>query len=199
MGRPVLYVVAGHNGAGKTTLYEEVLASQTAAPFVNADRLALERFGHPAGTEAESRYGQAEADGLRDRLMAEGRSLVAESTFSHPSKLDLLDRARALGYRVLLYHVGLDRPETAIQRVRARVLQGGHPVPEDRLRRRFERNRPLIRQAVLGADRAFVFDNADREPLRLALAFKASKVIRRRDPLPAWILEVYAGDLRGAA
>lgn len=71
-------------------------------------------------------------------------------------------------------------------------------LPEDRLRRRFERNRPLIRQAVLGADRAFVFDNADREPLRLALAFKAGEVICRRNPLPAWVLEVYGGDLRGA-
>lgn len=125
MGRPVLYVVAGHNGAGKTTLYEEVLARQTAAPFVNADGLVMERFGYPARTEDESRYGQTAADRLRDALLAEGRSLVAESTFSHPSKLDLLARARALGYRVLVYHVGLDWPETAIRRVRARVLLAG--------------------------------------------------------------------------
>ena len=198
MGRPVLYVIAGHNGAGKTTLYEEVLAHQTAAPFVNADRLALERFGHPAGTEEESRHGQAAADRLRDALLAGRGSLVTESTFSHPSKLELLARARALGYRVLVYHVGLDRPEAAVERVRARVLLGGHPVPEERIRRRFERNRPLIREAVLGADRGFVFDNADSEPLRLALAFKAGRVVRRRDPLPAWVLEIYGRDLEEA-
>lgn len=116
----------------------------------------------------------------------------------HPSKLDLLARARALGYRLLVYHVGLDRPETAVERVRARVLLGGHPVPEDRVRRRFERNRPLIREAVLGADRGFVFDNADSEPLRLALAFKAGRAVLRRDPLPVWVLDVYGGDLQGA-
>ena len=66
MGRPVLCVVGGHNGAGGTKLHEEVLAHRTAAPFVNADRLALERFGHPAVTE-EAQLGRPRRTGCGTR------------------------------------------------------------------------------------------------------------------------------------
>jgi predicted ABC-type ATPase len=75
---------------------------------------------------------------------------------------------------------------------------GGHPVPEANIRGRYERNGPLIRQAALMAERAFVFDNSiDGSPPRLLITFEQGHVIQAADDLPAWALQLYQTDLPG--
>ena len=195
--RPTLHVLAGPNGAGKTTLYETVLKDRLpGVEFVNADLLAWAEFGHPAATLAESQRGQQLADDRRSALMAQGKSLVTESTFSHPSKLDLLQEAREKGYELRVYHVNVRSPEVSVLRVQSRVESGGHPVPEDKIRERYVRNQALIREAVRIADRAFVFDNSKLgEPHRLAMSFRQGDVVRLNDPVPNWARQLYAEDL----
>ena len=198
MARPALHVIAGPNGAGKTSLYEKQLRRRFPdAEFVNADRLALERYGHPAQTLAESQTGQDMAEARRRELMAERKSLVTETTFSHPSKLDLLRDARALGYELRVYHVNVRSVEVSVNRVAQRVVVGGHPVPEDRIRERYERNQPLIREAVRMADRAVVFDNSTRGGThQLALEYRQGEVVRLGANVPTWARELYADDLQ---
>lgn len=192
---PILHVIAGPNGAGKTTFYEVQLSRRTNAVFVNADQLALEEFGHPAQTEAESTFGQAAADRRRQSSIEAGQSLVVESTFSHPSKLELLEAARSRGYLVIVYHVNVSTAEHAVLRVEARVRYGGHPVPEARIRARYERNQQLIRQAVLTADRAFVFDNSRLgEPPELLMTFKSGAGTRIASAMPSWAEVLYGSD-----
>lgn len=195
--RPTLHVLAGPNGAGKTTLYETVLKERLPrVEFVNADLLAWAEFGHPAGTLAESQRGQQLAVERRNALMAQGKSLVTESTFSHPSKLELLQDARQKGYELRIYHVNVRSPELSVLRVQSRVESGGHPVPEDKIRERYVRNQTLIREAVRTADRAFVFDNSKLgEPHRLAISFRQGDVVRLNDPVPNWARQLYAEDL----
>ena len=77
--------------------------------------------------------GQQLANERRAALLQAGHSLITESTFSHASKLDLIDQAIARGYRVVLYHVNVRTPDVAVARVLGRVARGGHPVPEDRV------------------------------------------------------------------
>lgn len=196
MTPPVLYVLAGPNGAGKSTLYESRVRHMTSAEFVNPDLLASARFGHPARTEAESVWGQAEAERRREQLMDERASVVIESTFSHPSKLDFLQRAKQLGYVLVVFHVNVEAPEDAVHRVTHRVATGGHPVPEDRIRTRYARNQPLIRQAMLAADRGFILDNSRISQPPILLAEFANGIGQRRhDPLPAWAATLYGADL----
>lgn len=193
---PILHVIAGPNGAGKTTFYELQLRRLTDAEFVNADRLAEAHLGHVARTAEESALGQRLAQERRDALMEAGESLVVESTFSHPSKVDLVRDALAAGYRVALYHINVRDPDYAVARVEARVEQGGHPAPEDRVRARYARNQPLIREAVLAADRAYVFDNSRLgEPPRRLLSFVDGRVTDVGLDLPAWALALYGEDL----
>lgn len=193
---PTLHVIAGPNGAGKTTFYEQVLSRLTDAAFVNADRLALETFGHVAVTEAESAEGQRLAEERRQVLIQSGESLVMESTFSHPSKLVLIEQARAHGFQVVVYHLNVRDADIAVERVSGRVSQGGHPAPEDRIRGRYARNQPLIRGAVLMANRAFVFDNSRLgETARRLITFIAGKVVNVADDLPDWAIRLYGGDL----
>jgi predicted ABC-type ATPase len=196
--RPTFHIIAGPNGAGKTTLYRLRIAPRhPGAEFVNADELALRQFGHPARTLEESRVGQRLAEHRRRELLAWRKSLVTESTFSHPSKLDLLREAIAGGYRVNLYHVSVCSVELSVRRVAARVEKGGHPVPEDHIRQRYERNRALIRAAAELADHAYVFDNSlYAEPFALVIELKRGALVRSSEDIPRWARDLYIAESR---
>lgn len=190
-GRPTLFVIAGPNGAGKSTFYDTALAGRVAAPFINADIIQREELGDPSMKAA---YRAAEIAGERRREYIEaGQSFVMETVFSHPSKLDLLEEARATGYRVVVFHLALASADLAVARVEERVAEGGHPVPENKIRGRFARNGELIRQAALMADRAQVFDaSALNEPPQLLLELANGQVVRKANSVPHWAQKMYA-------
>jgi predicted ABC-type ATPase len=189
---PILHILAGPNGAGKTSLYDARIRQLTDAPFVNADLLAAEALGRHPVTREEAEMGQALANARRDELIAAKASLVTETTFSHPSKLDLIRRAKALGYRVIVYHVNLETADYAVARVAFRAASGGHPAPEAKIRERYDRNKPLIREAVLMSDRAFVFDNsALGKPPRRLITFVDGVARDVVEDMPGWARELY--------
>jgi predicted ABC-type ATPase len=194
---PTLHVIAGPNGSGKSTLYANQLQKRFPdIEFVNADLLALKHFGHSATTAAESATGQRLAEERRAALLSERKSLIVESTFSHPSKVDLVREAKTLGYKVALYHVNVRSSDISVFRVASRVTKGGHDVPENKTRERFVRNQPLIREAVLLADSAMIFDNSKiGSPHALAITFDRGRVAQVNDPVPAWARELYAQEL----
>jgi predicted ABC-type ATPase len=160
-GDPVLHVVAGPNGAGKSTFYETVLQPKTGLPFVNADLIAAEHW--PDDTAAHAYDAVALAGQARDQLIAARQSFVAETVFSHVSKVDLIKRARDAGYHPTL-HVLLVPEEGAVARVADRVANDdGHDVPEDKVRSRYQRLWEYIAAAIAIADTAYVYDNTSSE------------------------------------
>lgn len=154
-----LYLLAGSNGAGKTTLYERVIGPTTGLPFVNADKIASALAGGEPITEALSLEAAQLAAQRRSDLIDQGRSFVAETVFSHPSKVDLVRSARARGYAVHL-HVVVVPEDLTVARVRTRVANGGHDVPEMRVRARYGRLWRLVAEAITLADDATVYDNS---------------------------------------
>jgi predicted ABC-type ATPase len=177
---PVLHLIVGPNGAGKSTLYAKVIGPTTRLDFVNADEIAHDRW---PGEEVERSYDAAVlAAEDRDRRIAERRSFVAETVFSHESKLALIDQARANGYLVIL-HVVIVPEELAVARVDDRVRAGGHDVPEDKLRERYRRLWPLVVDAIGRADEAHVYDNSTT-----TAAFRRVASFARSQPLeePSW-------------
>lgn len=192
--RPSLVLLAGPNGAGKSTLYQTRVAPSFAGPFINADIIQRDELRDPS---MEAAYEAARiAETRRAALLAAGRSFAAETVFSHPSKLEIVETARACGYLVVVMHVGVASPELSVARVQSRREEGGHDVPEDKIRARYVRSQPLIRQAVLRADRGIVFDNSRLNvPPEQMLVFASGRLIRAQPVLPGWILEAYAADL----
>ena len=192
--RPTLFLIAGPNGAGKTTFYETVLRSRVAATFINADQIQCDEFGD-AAPEAAYEAAAIAADRRTQRLEA-GESFVTETVFSHPSKLELLHGARLLGYRLVVFHLGLASADLAVARVQERVKEGGHAVPEDKIRARFTRNQPLIREAVVIADHSSVYDASRlNQPPRLLLNLLSGSVEFCADDLPEWCRVLYASIL----
>jgi predicted ABC-type ATPase len=170
-----LDLVVGPNGAGKSTFVAKViLPSWPAAAFVNADEIARERWPESA---AEHSYPAARiASATRDRLIELHRPFIAETVFSHPSKLELVQTARAEGYYVAL-HVILVPEALSVSRVAHRVLAGGHDVPEEKIRARYHRLWPLVVRAAELADSANFWDNASFDGPHLAASLIGSQAV----------------------
>ncbi|MGF6524818.1 zeta toxin family protein [Variovorax sp. PvP013] len=108
----------------------------------------------------DSYLAAALAEAIRQELLAAGRTFTFETVMSHPSKIEFMKEARARGYRVYLYFVATDDPDINIDRVRRRVLQGGHRVDDDKVIERYHKSIALMTPACEVADRAYIFDNS---------------------------------------
>ena len=121
-----LDLVVGPNGAGKSTFVRLVITpAWPGAVFVNADEIAAQRW--PDDQERHAYDAAAVAATTRSRLIELHRPLIAETVFSHPSKLDLLRQAAAAGYYTAV-HVMWVPEALAVARVSARVVAGGHSL-----------------------------------------------------------------------
>lgn len=161
---PILHLLVGSNGSGKTTYVDRVLSPATGLPFINADVIAAQRWPDSPTQHAYEAARIAEVE--RRSKMAAGVSFSSETVFSHPSKVALVSDASALGYLVHL-HVMLVPVDLTVQRVNERVRRGGHDVPEDKVRARYERLWGLVMEAVRRADESHFFDNSRaRTPFR---------------------------------
>jgi len=180
---PVLHLLAGPNGAGKTTYYQRVLAPITHLPFINADRIARQRW---PSHQAERAYRAAAlAERFRRIAIAERRSFVSETVFSHSSKVDLLAAAGDAGYLRHL-HVLLIPEELCVARVANRVELGGHPVPEEKIRQRYRRLWKLVRQGINLVEQATVLDNSRAgRPFRTVARFENGTLLAPAD-WPSW-------------
>ncbi len=131
---PQAVILAGPNGAGKTTAAKGLLPS--GIEYVNADIIAQRLTGRsdaPGEMEA-MRIELAEIE----RLVAARESFAVETTLAPKAFEKRIAQWRAAGYRVGLFFVYLSSPELSIERVRLRVGRGGHHVPDDVIRRRYE-------------------------------------------------------------
>lgn len=175
-----LDLVVGPNGAGKSTFIEFTLAPLLpGSVFVNADEIAKQRWPDDPLNHAYDAARVAAA--TRDALIEHGRSFIAETVFSHPSKLDLIDSAHSAGYTVIL-HVVLIPEALAVHRVRYRVAAGGHHVPEDKIRERYHRLWTLVSEAIVRADSATVYDNSTRSGPRIVAQMSGGLTVSA----PAW-------------
>jgi predicted ABC-type ATPase len=175
-----LDLVVGPNGAGKSTFIALTLAPLLpGSVVVNADEIAAQRW--PDNPAAHAYDAASVASDTRAKLIELGRSFIAETVFSHPSKLDLIGVAHAAGYTVVL-HVLLVPEDLAVERVRHRVQAGGHEVPETKVRQQHRRLWALVANAIALADTATVYDNTRLRGPRIIAQLSGGDIVGS----PAW-------------
>jgi predicted ABC-type ATPase len=184
-----LDLVVGSNGAGKSTFVELTLAPLLpGSVFVNADEIAKQRW--PSDPASHAYEAARIAAKTRSRLIQLGRPFIAETVFSHPSKLELIRDAHKANYIVVL-HVLLVPEDLAVQRVKYRVAAGGHAVPETKIRERYRRLWALVADAVAQSDTATIYDNTGIEGPRIVAQMSGGAIVGSSS-WPAWTPEVFS-------
>lgn len=155
-----LYIIAGCNGAGKTTASFTILPEIIECKeFVNADEIArgLSPF-QPEKVSFES--GRIMINRIND-LLKENESFAFETTLSTRSYKNKILQAKKKGYTVTLLFFWLNNIELAKERVKIRVIEGGHNIPQDVIERRYLKGIYNLFDIYLPIiDGALIFDNS---------------------------------------
>jgi len=138
--------------------------------------------------EINSYFASVLVEFLRQRLMAANATFTLETVMSHPGKAALLKEAQLAEYRTYLNYIATDDPAINVSRVRARVRQGGHDVPEDRIENRYHRSLDLLIEAIRFSSRAFIFDNSGENQSHswLAEITDGKELEMKTSQVPAW-------------
>ena len=163
-----LYIIAGCNGAGKTTASFTILPEMLdCREFVNADEIArgLSPF-QPEKVALEA--GRIMLHRL-DNLLAKGETFALETTLATKVYQQKIKAAQQQGYTTTLLYFWLSSPELAQERVKTRVLEGGHYIAPEVIERRYWQGLRLLFDAYLPlVDEAWLFDNSRGEPVLVA-------------------------------
>lgn len=158
--RPVLLVLAGVNGAGKSSIGGEILRA-SGQNYFNPDE-AARRIRDELGCTGEEANALAWQEG-RTRLsdsIANRRSFAFETTLGGNTMPTLIREAAASGFDVLVWYAGLQSVDCHLARVRARVAAGGHAIPEERIRERWDASRRNLIDLMPVIAELKVFDNS---------------------------------------
>jgi predicted ABC-type ATPase len=151
MSKPQVLVFAGPNGSGKSTAFKLI---PHYGVYVNADDMKKEY----ALTDIEAAQ---KAEALRNKLVDEKADFTFETVMSTERNLLLLKRAKENGYEIHCIYVLTCKADINIARVRSRVCEGGHDVPEDKIKSRYVKALDLLPQIIDICDKIFIFDNSN--------------------------------------
>lgn len=180
-----LIIVAGPNGSGKTTFaleYRDVYGYT----FLNADEMekGLENKGT---TSSHLEAGRLFFKALENELRSEN-SLIIESTLSGNYLKGTIQKFKKSGYRISIFYTVLESPNQCIERIRDRVVKGGHSIPDNVVIRRFSRSKrnfwSLYRSLV---DNWVAYFNAGERLECFALGGKANYDIINSELLSAFL------------
>ncbi|MFH1147096.1 MAG: zeta toxin family protein [Pseudomonadota bacterium] len=171
---PDLYIIAGPNGAGKTTFARQFLPQFAGClEFINADMIAagLSPFNPDVAAFRAGRLVLEQIQLLSKRNLDFG----FETTLSGRSYTRILEQLKQSGYQIHIFFLWVRSIELALARIADRVRRGGHGIPSNTVRRRFDRGlsnffnlyRPL-------ADSWTIFDNSAEKPLTIAFGTSAT-------------------------
>ena len=162
-----ILIIAGPNGSGKTSFAKEFLPKEAGCPiFINADMIA-EGLSPFQPSLANFMAGRIMLEAIRGHMRA-GRNFAFETTLSGLSYAQSIPNWQEQGYYVKLVYLWLATPKIALDRIRQRVEEGGHDVPEEVVLRRFHSGWRNLK-AIYGnlSNGVIVYDNSGPERIKL--------------------------------
>ncbi|MDR1563941.1 MAG: zeta toxin family protein [Oscillospiraceae bacterium] len=148
--RPTVLAFAGPNGSGKSTVTRSLPVLGT---YVNADDLK-------AKYKLSDLEAAQQSEAIRNELLNRQADFSFETVLSTDRNLLLLKKAKEKGYDVQCIYILTCDENINVARVRARVVQGGHSVPEDKIRSRYHRALALLTDLIEVCDKILIYDNS---------------------------------------
>lgn len=153
---PEVIVFAGPNGSGKSTITQ---MAKVGGEYINADDIKRTTLC----TDLEA---AVKAEELRERMINDKKDFTFETVLSTDRNLLLLQKAKEKGYFVRGIYVLTSNVDINVARVQAREALGGHGVPEEKIRSRYDKALALVPRLVQICDILHIYDNT-REPFRI--------------------------------
>jgi predicted ABC-type ATPase len=203
-------VLAGTNGAGKSSVGGALLR-ESGGDYFNPDEVAA------ALRKRSPKLTQAEANALAwqlgvqqlERAIHEGLDYFMETTLGGSTITKRLEQALEADHEVHIWYVGLRDVELHLARVAARVKDGGHDIPEEDIRRRFDQSRLNLIALLPQLTELKLYDNSfDASPARgraprptLVLSWQSGRIVRPKDlsKTPAWAKPIVATAIKLSA
>jgi predicted ABC-type ATPase len=187
--KPELVVIAGPNGSGKTTITRRVIRHAWGKDclYLNPDEIAEAEFGGWDSPEA-SLQAARKAEQIREECLISAKSLMFETVFSAPDKVEYIKKALGAGFFVRLFFICTDDPSINEYRVARRRGEGGHGVPHDKILSRYSKSIAQCAIAIKLVDRAYLYDNSvdDADPVLLFRTENGALKKVYRQPVNDW-------------
>jgi predicted ABC-type ATPase len=204
--RGTITVLAGINGAGKSSVAGAYIR-QAGGDYYNPDEFTRSLLAQNPGLDPAEANSLAWTRGkeLLEHAITTGRDFVLETTLGANTIPRLLTRAAEDGMAVKIYFVGLASLAHHLRRVAARVSDGGHDIPEAKIRERWENSRLNLITLLPHLAELMVWDNSAEadgstgapSPV-LLLHLRAGKIVAPKNlsTTPAWAKPIVAAALK---
>lgn len=181
-----LYLFAGVNGVGKSTMYNSQIEEGIKQSIrINTDEI-VRTFGDWKNNADQIKAAKI-AIKLRNHCFEEGKSFNEETTLTGKTILKTIDRAKELGYKIYLYYIGVDSPEIAKERVRNRVLKGGHDISSEVIEKRYYESLENLKKIISKCNYVDIYDNTDI--YKLVFSFANNEIIKNSISSSEWAKE----------
>lgn len=174
--QPEIIVFAGPNGSGKST-FTELL--KPPVDYINADEIKK-------NLKCDDLTAAKLAEKQREDHLQNKEDFCFETVLSTPRNLNLLRRAKKLGYFIRCYYVLTVDPYINVYRVKSRVAEGGHDVPVEKIIERYDKALAQVCDVVEIANICHIYDNSTEQPFRI---FKKRKSEEFYDACEEWHIE----------
>lgn len=155
--QPEIVIFAGPNGSGKSTVTE---AFGYKGFYINADSIK-------ASTKCTDLEAAQKAEKLREQCVEEREGFTFETVLSTRRNIDLLARAKEKGFFIRSVYVFTRNPKINVLRVAARVAEGGHDVPQEKIVSRYAKSVQLLPELIRLSDVCNIYDNSKDSPVRI--------------------------------
>jgi len=188
-----LFIISGCNGAGKTTASYTILPEMLDCnEFVNADEIAkgLSPFNPD---EVAIKAGRLMITRINE-LLEKGVDFAFETTLATRSYVNTVKKAQEKGYFVTLLYFWLNSPELAVERVRIRVEEGGHNIPEKTIRRRYDLGLNNMFNLYIPVADYWMFIDNSRTPFKILAEGQGKKEVVKNDMIWNKLKNKYYGN-----
>lgn len=182
--KPVFWIIAGPNGSGKSSLYNhtDIEGWGGSVWIINPDLLTATIAERETGTSDSNLAAVERIERWLDASIEVYQTIGVETVLSSSKYRRLVNKAHDHGFVVRMIYVVLKSAELQIERVAIRVSEGGHTVPEDKIRSRRARSFEQLTWFASNVDQCLIYDNSTGEPELIAENFGTTMTTWRTLP-----------------